>query len=525
MTSGGRFTASVLLALMATASVSSGQGRDGAVLGLSRAQDLRPIYDAILNADVFETDRLLTRGCSPAPAEACLVLGAVSVWWQIQLDPHSRALDAVFHKKVDAAILAVEAWTAREPRRAEAWFYLGGAYGARVQWRVLRGEHLAAARDGKQAKESLERALALAPKMYDAYFGIGLYHYYADVAPTVARMVRWLLLLPGGDRTRGLGEMLEARNRGALLGGEADYQLHLIYLWYEESPARALELLNGLRARYWRNPLFVSRVAAIQDVYLHDHAASLATFQSLLDQVRLLQVNSPGIAEVHARLGLAGELDHLYETDAAIDELRRVMASRATAPFGGLARASLALGLAQDRLGARQTAVTSYRSALEFARREDLGDLEDEARAALRRTPPDPRIAEAYRLSLQAWRLLQSGDLERADTLMRRALELNPDDPVAEFRHGKLHAARGAPDAALASYERVIRAQPVAPPTFRADAYLEAGRLHESRQRLQAAAEMYQSAVGLRGAAEHTRDAARRSLARIQSTDATPPAS
>ena len=43
--------------------------------------------------------------------------------------------------------------------RAEAWFYLGAAYGARVQWRVLREQRLAAARDGKRIKESLERAL------------------------------------------------------------------------------------------------------------------------------------------------------------------------------------------------------------------------------------------------------------------------------------------------------------------------------------------------------------------------------
>ena len=46
---------------------------------------------------------------------------------------------------------------------AEAWFYLGAAYGARVQWRVLRQEHLAAARDGKRIKEALEQALALDP--------------------------------------------------------------------------------------------------------------------------------------------------------------------------------------------------------------------------------------------------------------------------------------------------------------------------------------------------------------------------
>ena len=46
---------------------------------------------------------------------------------------------------------------------------------------------LGAARDGKRIKDSLERALALDPRLQEAYFGIGLYHYYADVAPTAAK--------------------------------------------------------------------------------------------------------------------------------------------------------------------------------------------------------------------------------------------------------------------------------------------------------------------------------------------------
>ena len=75
----------------------------------------------------------------------------------------------------------MDAWTQREPQRADAWFFLGASYGLRVQWRVLRTERLAAARDGKRIKDALERALALDPDLQDAYFGIGLYHYYADV--------------------------------------------------------------------------------------------------------------------------------------------------------------------------------------------------------------------------------------------------------------------------------------------------------------------------------------------------------
>ena len=220
--------------------------------------------------------QILRRTCPPAPAEACQVLDAVSVWWQIQLDPQNTSRDEQFQSRVDASIAATEAWVKREPRRAEAWFYVGGAYGARAQWRVLRVERLGAARDGKQIKESLEKALVLDPRLQEAYFGIGLYHYYADVAPAAAKVLRWLLWLPGGNKVQGMQEMLRARDNGALMRDEADYQLHIIDLWYEKQPQLALELLQQLRDRHPRNPLFPQLIADVQDErYLHDLTASL----------------------------------------------------------------------------------------------------------------------------------------------------------------------------------------------------------------------------------------------------------
>jgi hypothetical protein len=176
--------------------------------GLTAAPVLAGVYDAILDARFDEVPALTTAACPPAPEEACAVLEAVAAWWQIQIDPFSTAHDALFQSRVDTAITATTAWTLREPERAEAWFYLGGAYGARAQWRVLRGARLAAARDGKRIKNALEHALDLDPRLTDAYFGIGLYHYYADVAPRVLKALRWFLLLPGGDRAEGLAEIL-----------------------------------------------------------------------------------------------------------------------------------------------------------------------------------------------------------------------------------------------------------------------------------------------------------------------------
>jgi hypothetical protein len=307
--------------------------------GLTGESQLVRVYDAIFDARFDEVPALLMRTCPPAPAEACQVLDAVTVWWRIQLDPASPAGDSQFQSKVDRAIAASEAWTRREPQRAEAWFYLGGAYGARAQWRVLRGERLAAARDGKRIKDALEHALMLDPRLQEAYFGIGLYHYYADVAPTAAKILRFLLLLPGGDKTQGLQEMLRAREHGAILRDEADYQLHVLYLWYEKQPQRALDLLMQLRDRHPSNPLFPQLIAQVQDVYFHDLPGSLRTWRSLFDAARARRVVYPQLAETRARLGMAAVLDRLNDTDAAIEQLRAVIAAKPLAPYGSYAQA------------------------------------------------------------------------------------------------------------------------------------------------------------------------------------------
>jgi hypothetical protein len=235
---------------------------------------LAALYNLILDARFEAAGAEIERACGPAPPVACQLLDVTALWWRIQLDDQSTALDPAFAREVDAAIAAAEAWTVREPDRAEAWFYLGAAYGLRVQWRVLRAERFAAARDGRRIKEALEQAIERDPALYDARFGIGLYKYYADVAPTIAKFLRFLLLLPGGDRHEGLRDMLVARERGALIRGEADYQLHWIYFWYEEQPRRGLAILEQLRARYPYNPLFAMRIADVHVEYFHDPSSS-----------------------------------------------------------------------------------------------------------------------------------------------------------------------------------------------------------------------------------------------------------
>ena len=374
-------------------------GQEEATRGLTAAGALARAYDAILDARFDRVPELLGKACGGpwsapgpptrphsehAPREACQLLDAVSTWWRIQIDPYDQSRDAAFQAKVEAAIASTTAWTTREPRRAEAWLYRGGAYGARVQWRALRGERLAAARDGARIKEALERALALDSGMTDAYFGLGLYHYYADVAPSALKVLRWLLLLPGGDRVKGLQQMAIARQSGQLFRSEADYQLHVVYLWYEKDYGRAIELLQDLQERHPHNPHFAQAVAEIQDFYVDETSASLASWEALLEAADRHQVAEPAMARASAKLGIASQLDQLSQSEAAIAQLRDLIAERPQAPAGVIPRAHYQLGLALEHAGRRAEAADAYRDAIATADAAAPSWIAPSARAALR---------------------------------------------------------------------------------------------------------------------------------------------
>jgi hypothetical protein len=486
---------------------------------LTGVEALAHVYDLALDARFDRAETELARACPPAPREACDVMAVTITWWRILLDPDDRSLDRRFAEQADRAIASAEAWAAREPALAEAHFYTGAAYAARVQWRVLRDQKLAAARDGKRIKQALERAIALAPDLDDAYFGIGLYEYYADVVPTTAKVLRFLLMLPGGNKTEGLARMRRARAQGKLLQGEADYQLQIIYLWYEKRPDLAVDLLKSLRERYPGNPLFAANLADVQDRYLHDITASLTTWRALLEAARDQRVNEAPIAETQARLGIARQLEALYETDLALEQFRAIIEAHASEPSDALASAYVGLGEGEDRLGHHDAAVAAYRLALASltAHTANFDDIRRRVSDAMRHTPDRTR-ADAYRLSLEGLRELEHGNAADAETALARSLALDPADPVARYRYGRALHARREDAAALDAYEATIRSARTCPAPIAASAYFDAARLHERLAHRQQAIDYYRAASTWFGGGADTRAAATRALTRLRAT-------
>ena len=139
---------------------------------------------------------------------------------------------------------------------AEMRFYagMGDALAARLY--SLRGDNHGAAHAGVHAREHLLRAVALDPQIADADFGLGLYNYYADTLSAIARVLRFFMGIPGGNKQQGNRQLEHAMTDGVLTQTEARFYMAVNLHNYDHQYERALQLAAPLVEKYPSNALF-----------------------------------------------------------------------------------------------------------------------------------------------------------------------------------------------------------------------------------------------------------------------------
>ena len=140
---------------------------------------------------------------------------------------------------------------------AEMELYAGLGYASRARLLGLRYEKLATARAGVEARKHLLRCLELDPTMADADLGLGLYNYYADTLSAMARILRFFMGIPGGDKHLGLQQLETTATRGDLTQIEARFNMAKSLRNYDFDYAHAAEAAAPLTAEYPVNPIFL----------------------------------------------------------------------------------------------------------------------------------------------------------------------------------------------------------------------------------------------------------------------------
>jgi predicted Zn-dependent protease len=100
-------------------------------------------------------------------------------------------------------------------------------------------------------------ALRLDPQLTDAYMGVGLYNYFVDTLPTIVKLLRFLIALPGGSRELGLEQLSWAAQKGDVTRADAKFQLAKDYSRSSEKQyAKSLNLFQEFEREYPHNPLW-----------------------------------------------------------------------------------------------------------------------------------------------------------------------------------------------------------------------------------------------------------------------------
>ena len=310
--------------LLARVGVRSAPPRDGASrLRVRSAASMVSPAPTISSSkrDSIRSDAELRRACGPAPPEACEVLDRHRA---LVADP-SRSRKPRRWTTSSRPPSIARSPAPKRGRTARPTMPRRGSTRAAPTRRACSGACCA-------RKSSPPRATARAsswrssarsssiPRSRTRTSASACTSYYADVAPAAAKFLRFLLLLPGGDRKEGLEQMLRARKPRPAAAGRSGLPAprHLSLVRAADAPraaaaavaARALP--RATRSSSRRSPRSRTSISTTSPPAWRPGSRCWPRRGNSAS-------NAPVLSEVQARLGIAKQLEALQQTDDAIE--------------------------------------------------------------------------------------------------------------------------------------------------------------------------------------------------------------
>ncbi|HEY6290866.1 MAG TPA: hypothetical protein VI455_04790 [Terriglobia bacterium] len=244
---------------------------------------------------------------------------ADAYWWKIYLitgnlvDPdvfdvvskNTSPYDSAFESLAQTAIQKAATRVSAQQDVARNLLNEGMSYGLLARFYGLRDNDLPTARAGKKMRALLLQAIKLDPSLTDAYLGIGIYNYFVDTLPTIVKLLKFFIGLPGGSRELGLQQLATAATKGDLTRGEAKFYLAKDFSRRSERQyAKSLGLFQELIAEYPDNLLW-KLVAGSLQIRLGHQQEGVALYQEVLDRSASLSTEVGKAIHAQAEQALA----------------------------------------------------------------------------------------------------------------------------------------------------------------------------------------------------------------------------
>jgi len=236
-------------------------------------------------------------------------------------DETNDSLDAALHRVVRHAIRVGEGFKERQPDNPDALYYLGISYGVLGIYHVLNRSYLKGYYYGRKGKNYLEEVVETDSTYYDAYLGLGIFHYYVDMLPGVVKIIARVLGFQG-DRRKGIREIRLTSREGRFFKVEGEFAYAVIRYFLEGNVWEGLKILTRLQNMYPDNPALTlllgyhyRRMGLVQKAIRYFSSVP-DTFRDKLPQITVIKYYNIGVCHFY--------LNELQQAEAIFDRLIRM---------------------------------------------------------------------------------------------------------------------------------------------------------------------------------------------------------
>ena len=233
-------------------------------------------------------------------------------------DETNDSLDAALHRVVWQAIKVGQQFREQHPDDPDALYYLGISYGVLGIYHVLNRNYLRGYYYGRKGKNYLEEVVKIDSTYYDAYLGLGIFHYYVDMLPVVVKIIARALGFQG-DRKKGIREIRMTSQRGLFFKVEGEFAYAVIRYFLEGNIWEGLQILTRLQNQYSDNPALTlllgyhyRRMGSVRKAIRYFSSVP-DTYQNTLPQITVIKYYNVGVCHFY--------LNELHQAEAVFDRL------------------------------------------------------------------------------------------------------------------------------------------------------------------------------------------------------------
>jgi tetratricopeptide (TPR) repeat protein len=208
--------------------------------------------DASFQEDYAKAESKFQTLIRMAPQDPAGYFFLAALYHAQMIDHESNFREEEFYRCVKAAKKLARNRIKQDKEDAWAYLVLGNSYGAKAVYEAKKGNWWSGLNEGLRAKSTLKEAIKRNPELFDAYVGLGSYHFWASV---MTKALWWLPFL-GDHREQGITEMKLAYEKSTFSQAAAASGLIWVYIRLKEYD-QAISLAHKMQNRYPQGKSFL----------------------------------------------------------------------------------------------------------------------------------------------------------------------------------------------------------------------------------------------------------------------------